>query len=274
MTFARLGLPCQTYLVTMENPLHSYQEERFKRVLALAKKLDVLLDSETLHELRVELKRVRFIKNIIKELLGTESIDIVWKPLKKLFKELGEIRGQHVNIYRLNTTLGDSSKTSAYKHFNKKQVKLQERFHKNLNRKIVKLDILVATWHSLVLRLPAWNDAQFIHHLKKQIAKKINQKTATKDLHAARHLLKAVIYSTELSPAMSIEVGKVFDIPVAIKLEDAIGDWHDLTLLSDSKFNQLLKKKASKKIKLKKKAELKLVRQLIPNLFLPSKSNR
>ncbi len=253
----------------MPNPLISYQQTRFASVLTLAKRLANNTDDETLHELRVELKRVRFIKNLLLQYLKDSRINKAYKPFRKLFKRLGKIRGQHVNIYRLKTVLNNQGEVSAQKRFETKKQKLEEQLHQSINKSTDDLHKGINALNLFALRIQSWSDDDFVRSLKKQVKKKLNKRTSEKKLHGARHLLKAVVYSTELSPELAGKISSVFNMSVVANLEDAIGDWHDLSLLLKGKTVQLLKSKVKRKIESKKRLELKRVRQQIPKLFLP-----
>jgi CHAD domain-containing protein len=253
----------------MPNPLISYQQTRFANVLTLTKRLAQHTDDETLHDLRVELKRIRFIKNVVLQYLEDSGINKAYKPFRKLFKKLGKIRGQHVNIYRLKTTLTNTSEPSAQKHFEKKKQRLEEQLLHLINKSMDGLHAGINTLNKFALRIKAWSDDDFVRSLKRQVRKRITKRTTKKNLHRARHLLKAVMYSAELSPVLAKKIHKVFNVPVVKHLEDAIGDWHDLSLLLKGKTVQLLKSKTRRKIEGKKQQELKRVSHQIPKLFIP-----
>ena len=121
--------------------------------------------------------------------------------------------------------------------------------------------------------LPEWNENDFFKSIKKQVSRKINKKTSEKNLHQARHVLKSVIYSAELSSSMATKISSTFSMETVVSLEDAIGDWHDLSILLKGKSGDLLTTKAKKRIQKKKKDELKRIYQLIPELLLSNKPN-
>lgn len=235
----------------------------------LIEKLIISMEAETLHDLRVELKRVRFIKNILATHYKTNTLAKAYKPFKKLFKKLGELRGQHVNLYRLAATLKNNADTAARKHFEQKRQKLETKIKLGLELRKERLASGMHTLKKLVANLPEWNEKSYLKQLKKQAIRKVNKHTPTQELHKARHLLKAVVYSAELSDSTALNIGRTFNMTVVANLEDAIGDWHDLSLLLKGKTGQMLTRKAEVQIKQKRKAELKRIRKLIPNLTKP-----
>jgi CHAD domain-containing protein len=253
----------------MPNPLISYQQTRFSNVLTLTEKLANNPDDETLHDLRVELKRVRFIKNVLSQFLEDSQINKAYKPFRKLFEKLGKIRGQHVNMYKLKTALTNTSEASAQKHFEIRKQKLEEKFRKSINKSTDDLHTDINALNAFALRIKSWNNDDFVHSLKKQVRKKVNKRTSKKNLHGARHLLKAVMYSAELSPELAGKISSVFNMSIVNDLEDAIGDWHDLSLLLKGKTVKLLKSKTKREIEGEKRLELKRVRKQIPKIFLP-----
>jgi CHAD domain-containing protein len=256
----------------MPNPLVFYQKLRFTNILKLIGKLMLAMDTETLHDLRVELKRVRFLKTILVQHKKKKDVARAYAPFKKLFKKLGEIRSQHVNLYRLSTTLKQGAEPTALKHFQGKREKLEQKLKKSLAKSVNALRESMLALEIMIALLPNWSESDFLKSVKKQVAKKINKKTSEKNLHPARHVLKSVIYSVELSGSMASKINSTFNIEVVVNLEDAIGDWHDLSLLLKGKSGDLLTPKAKKQILKKKKAELKRIRQLIPNLRMSKSS--
>ena len=252
----------------MPNPLVSYQKIRFANILKLIGKLTLAIDAETLHDLRVELKRTRFLKTIIAQYEKKQLVKRAYEPFKKLFKKLGKVRGQQVNLYRLGTTLPDDAESKARQHFQSKHQKLEKKLKKSLKKCEADLQAGITAMNTMIKQLPDWDETEFLKALKRQVAKHFNKKTSEKPLHRGRHVLKAVIYSSELSKRMASKVGSWFNLETVINLEDAIGDWHDLSLLLRGKSGHLLTRKAKKQIIKKKKAELKRIRLLIPDLIL------
>lgn len=227
------------------------------------------MDAETLHDLRVELKRVRFLKNVLRENGEKKNkLDKAYKPFKNLFSQLGKIRGQHVNLYRLNSALKHNIEPIAQKHFHNKREKLERKLNETLSKNVDSLRTGMIAMESLVEQILEWEEASFVQSLKKQVRKRINKKTPDEKFHPVRHILKAVVYSSEISSSMAEAIGKIFNMDVVVNLEDAIGDWHDLSILLKGKSGKLLTKKAKKRINKKKKTERKRIKQLIPELFL------
>lgn len=252
----------------MPNPLISYQQTRFANVLTLAKRLAHQSDDETLHMLRVELKRVRFIKNVLSQYLDDARINKAYKPFRKLFKKLGKIRGQQVNTYRLKTTVDNLSEASTEQRFIKKKEKLEQHLRQTISKSTDKLHKGINTLNIFALKIKSWDDDAFVHSLIKDVKRKVKKRIPEKKLHGVRHLLKAVLFSSELSSELTKKVNSVFNLAAVRDLEDAIGDWHDLSLLLSGKTIRQLKSKNKRKIEDKKRQELKRVRQQIPKLFL------
>jgi CHAD domain-containing protein len=261
----------------MPNPLVFYQKVRFANILKLMGKLEQAMDADTLHDLRVELKRVRFLKGILSQHKKKKEVDKAYEPFKKLFKKLGKIRGQHVNQYRLSTVLKNVVETTAQKHFQNKRERMEQKLRESLSKNVRSLHEGMFILKTIVAQLPKWNEKVFLRSLKKQVARKINKKTTEKNLHPARHTLKSVIYSAELSNSLASKISSAFNMETLVNLEDAIGDWHDLSILLKGKSGDLLTPKAKKEILKKKKTELKRIQQLIPNLLnrksLPQQPN-
>ena len=234
------------YLASMVKLFIRYQKARFSNVQRLVNQLAQSMDAEALHTLRVELKRVRFLKTILDQHEKPRKVDKAYKPFKKLFEQVGKIRGQHVK---------------------RKQKHLEKQFNDMITRHTSGLNQGMLAMDAMLKNMPELSDKDFLKHLIKQVGKRINLKTPTRKWHAGRHALKSVIYSAELSSALASKIASVFNMAVIVNLEDAIGDWHDFTILLNGKSAKWLTENDMKKMRRKRKIEQKRIGKLIPQIF-------
>lgn len=255
------------YLASMVKLFIRYQKARFSNVQRLVNQLAQSMDAEALHTLRVELKRVRFLKTILDQHEKPRKVDKAYKPFKKLFEQVGKIRGQHVNMHRLSKTLKQNDESKARKHFKRKQKHLEKQFNDMITHHTSGLSQGMLAMDAMLKNMPELSEKDFLKHLIKQVGKRINLKTPTRKWHAGRHALKSVIYSAELSNALASKIASVFNMAVIVNLEDAIGDWHDFTILLNGKSAKWLTENDMKKMRRKRKIEQKRIGKLMPQVF-------
>lgn len=227
-----------------------YFRQVHDEVLRLCAVLQERPSAETIHDLRVQLKRVRFLRNLFKHYGSRESARL-FRPYIELFDAAGEIRGYQVNRYRLE---GSVSTPKA------REQGLQDRFAKNLNRSAQEIGAAFTRVEALlaVVRFPG--AAAYCNRLAERVGKRITPFLFTHQLHHTRKLLKELIYSTELCEPLRQRIYSRFRLNVANELEDKIGDWHDLALALRS---PQLKPATREKITAQKKAKLNQVYQLL-----------
>ena len=214
----------------MRLKLISYAKTRFENIQKLINELAKGINSETVHRLRVELKRIRFVVQVIKYYCPKVKAKKVYKPFKVFFDELGEARGEQVNLYRKEQSESDNGETGQETK-SAKLLKLEKKLIRSLPDYKMKLDDSRVKFLSKLNKLPPVTPRIFVANLSRQLVKRLNPKTEKKELHESRHLLKGIIYASEISPGIDSHLKSKFDMNLMLELEDAIGDWHDLSIL-------------------------------------------
>jgi CHAD domain-containing protein len=188
------------------------------------------VDPESIHVLRVELKRVRFLAGLIKRYVPKAKLKKAYRPFKTLFKAAGELRGEQVNIYRKEQS-EHGDEVTLHRGTTKKIQKLGRKFAELLIRQRKKIRKGMSRLTAAMEKFPSLSQQMFVDELTTQLLNNLTPETPKKELHQNRHRLKGILYSAEIAPSVSALIKKRFDLNHILKLEDAIGDWHDLTIL-------------------------------------------
>jgi len=207
--------------------LVKYGNNRFRYLTIYLEKYKQDAKPEYLHQVRVELKKI---KNLI-DLLAFNSKQftppVVYEPLKNMFGEAGRIRESDVlhqlfKDYKLKKFEKEiipevrkkknqlitafHQKTKQYKKIVKQTGKKSEKYLAGVNRKILRKYILKAE-----------------HKLNKKMLSKFRQD----ELHKMRKRMKQIVFLSEIVSAKNIPK----KIKLYNKVQNIIGRWHDKSVL-------------------------------------------
>jgi len=185
-------------------------------------------DPEALHQLRVTLKKVKALARFAKSCSGGDPLKD-FNGLKKMFKQAGIIRdaGNHLQLleqfhpapqeYKAQQQQVQTTETEKFI----RRAKKHRRKGKRAGRR------LLAGLHSI--------PAACIHDwfAVQMVATGILLTASGDDLHKARKQIKDMLYIDKLLPAMVSET-LCLDKEYLDKLQDAIGQWHDASIVVSS----------------------------------------
>lgn len=237
-------------MALMRTAVKNYFQHVHAEVVRLCAHLRETPSAEGLHHLRVQLKRIRFLRKLMKH-YGPPQSARLFLPYVQLFNGAGKIRGHQVNRYRMQGTAAPPDA---------REKKLLRIFLKQLPRSKQQLVLaaphIAHQWSSV--KLPGV--AAYGNRLAARIKKRITPLLFTHQLHRSRKLLKELIYSAEVSNALHTCLHTRFNMQAAAELEDKIGDWHDLALALRTRVasNAIREKRVAQK-----KAKLDQVYQLL-----------
>lgn len=170
-------------------------------------------DEETLHKLRVELKKIKSFVHFTAPNKRLRKKQL--RHLQKIFKHAARIRNLH--IYRKVTDVVSQSK---FVINNAAAIPTEwQNFASNCNLYIT---YLLELKNSMVLRLTPIADEKACKWFRKQLKKANTKLTGPKtDLHGARKEIKHVLYADGLYKS---ELNRSY----LKKTENALGAWHDI----------------------------------------------
>jgi CHAD domain-containing protein len=178
---------------------------------------------ETIHKLRVEIKKVRAFTQFSHALRGQQLSTADLKKIKRIFKHAGMIRDAYTSLltmkrYRISNTVLRSEEAGIIKNeagkfrtlsgnYNKRISKADKTFHKKVHA--VKNNA-IKHWFGLQLRI---------------IASALGE-SSVYELHPARKRIKTLLYILAILPE-KMASGLRLNTTYLNKLQDAIGQWHD-----------------------------------------------
>ena len=175
-----------------------------------------------LHDLRVQMKRMRAIFAFLQSIYGKGSLGKLPKLTRELFQQAGEWREmqlinqwlQKINV-ELDATIG-CTEADILLQANQTQAYLQKHFNA-FTKQMKKAEGLANKTHSIL-------GEQYFMQLSASLKKGI-KKAKQKDWHELRKLCKKWIYATNWLEKDRLPNQK--KIHAITKLEKYIGDWHE-----------------------------------------------
>lgn len=182
-------------------------------------------DAEAIHQLRVELKKLRAILNLINKCHHSKKTIQSFKGLEKLFKEAGEIRRVQImnstveryQISKENTeTIASSNTQQLITELIDKQkdyIDKIEQFERKFKHSLT--DIQHKKIKSIIKK-----NIKKLHHT-------FTKGGSESDLHASRKKIKSLIYIQSVLPKRLVRELN-FDLNYLKEIENEIGEWNDL----------------------------------------------
>jgi CHAD domain-containing protein len=245
-------------VATIRAAVTNYYRQVHGEVVRIANTIGNKPSAELIHDLRVQLKRIRFLRNLLKRYTDRDAVR-KFRPYLEVFEQAGRIRGYQMNQYRLS---GAPQAPDA------REKKLTQEFCARLPKAVQRIDRAKKTIEQqlAVTEFPSVN--AFVQQLHRRVAKRITPFLFTHQLHRSRKLLKEIAYSAELSPTLHAHIHTRYRMPAVAELEDKIGDWHDLALAERTRN---LGAHTREKIAAQKRAKLEIVYQLLRGGLVRSK---
>jgi len=190
-------------------------------------------DQEDLHKFRVQIKKLRAMLSLFGHASKENTLLKYFKPVRKIFREAGDIRNAHVNLelshrYQLKNEqfeLGQQQIITeggeAFRSKGQAFLKAIKTARKQLIKQLKKIDDS---------RIAAYYKTQL-----EQIAANLTVSVFNEDMHTNRKLIKILVYNHKLAEK-ALTGSLQFNIDYLDKLQEAIGKWHD-NLLAEQLFS-------------------------------------
>lgn len=218
----------------MQNKLQLYYSVRVKHLFNHLHEFELKGDEGTLHDLRVELKKLHALIKFLLSIYSKQSLKRASNSLKTVFHECGEIREQQLmhqwlsknqyhNLEKLYFPIKQLEK--ATKHFQSK----------TLENSLVIKDAI----NDVYKYVEATNQILAQHYvvdLHSHIEKLFEHQEGKDDWHEIRKYIKQWMYAINwLSTNISV-VNTEYS--VLNKLQEVIGIWHDYEVIKESLFRK------------------------------------
>lgn len=204
-----------------------YTGKQFKSLFQHLKEFKKSKDVETLHDIRVNVKRIKAILQLLKFSDSDFKAHKAFIPFRTIFRRAGEIRDPEVHaglLLKFNVTgvkkLG-SDKNSILTFIKdiaalKENARVQIKKIKSMARKVSRKDL-----------------KKFLERQEKEIRSRLYPKPEMKEIHKVRKAMKSLVYLAEIDSLIPKKT-----IAFYHKMEAAIGEFHDqqvvLGMLSDA----------------------------------------
>jgi len=190
-------------------------------------------DQEDLHKFRVQIKKLRAMLFLFEHTSKEHTLLKYFKPVRKIFKQAGNIRNAHVNLelsakyhfknvqFELGQQQIIAEGTDAFRSSGATFIKAIDNARKRLKKQLHKLD-----------------DSQIAGYYKSQlekIAANLAVSGFNEDMHTNRKLIKILVYNHKLAEK-ALNGSLQFNMDYLDKLQEAIGKWHD-NLLAEQLFS-------------------------------------
>ncbi len=186
---------------------------------------------ETLHQFRVEIKKIRAVLFHLEEMPEGKSFKKIHQGVKKIFRKAGEIRELQLEI----AWLEKHRKFNLLRlmQYESKLRKLDKYFHRKIP---FMLDTFKKVYKKTEHRLSMLTQQQTDQYISKKwqaVLHPLLSNIGEIHWHETRKGVKQLVYARHWISADTILQKKVISIFLSLdKLQNAIGNWHDLDLLA------------------------------------------
>jgi CHAD domain-containing protein len=205
-----------------------FTHRQFKSLISHLKKYRNEKKAETLHKIRVDIKKIKAILGVVKASDKRFKAHKNFIPLREISRKAGEIRDREIHAQLLlKHNLEDTRPRNA--NVNKLITSFESNipsFIKTTKRKRNKLKADVKQVKKNDIR-------RYLHEKQKEIKSQLFPRPRMRNIHQTRKTVKEVVYLSEANGKLGSKEIKFYD-----KMQDTIGKLHDKQLLL-----QLLKKK-------------------------------
>jgi CHAD domain-containing protein len=206
---------------------HEYIDKRCKSMILHINAFCVKKSPEELHKLRVEIKKLRAFISFA-EKLTNEKFSKHIKPVIKIFKQAGEMRTANLNLkmirkYRIHNAGFKKEQQAVFKTASEEFCASSE---KNKTSICECCEAIRGKCHDI-------DNKEIIDFYKKRIRSLsafFSKKTGEGKLHDHRKKIKILLY-TESFLQRSVREKLKLNRSYLDALQNAIGEWHDTTLL-------------------------------------------
>jgi CHAD domain-containing protein len=182
-------------------------------------------EQEDLHHFRVQVKKLRaFI--ILSDSTGHQpNLTLYFKPVKKIFKEAGEIRNAYMNQQLAKAHQPASNDFMSSQH--QLQTDATTRFKSMKVKHLEKIKDVHAIIKGKIRSISNVRTSLFYQNLLQQISGTLTNLKFNEALHDCRKQVKILIYNHKLVHTV-LAIG--FNEDYLHQVQTAIGDWHDNVL--------------------------------------------
>ena len=234
--------------------LQQYFKQRVIAIEALLKKPDKKFTKEDFHELRVEIKKLRALIELLAFCTKNFESEIIFKPVKKIFKQAGKVREIQLEKTSFNRYKTHAQVKAYLRKLHPKELKAKTNFSAAYKIAPYRLAKMYAHIIPAIKKVHGSDVKKYITQKEKEIKKLLHsKKIKSEQMHALRSMLKEWHYNIKsLDVKTSDNAFKNVD-----SLQDLIGKWHDIRIIK-----RHLEKAVKKQLTLQTKPILEICHRL------------
>ncbi|RZS95115.1 CHAD domain-containing protein [Cecembia calidifontis] len=214
--------------------------------------------AEDIHQLRVNIKKIKALIQFFEHLEPDTNYKKLFQPIRKLFKQAGEIRELQLHLIRLE---------SLPERDEKNEKKLIAKLEKSINRFLKnkeKWDKYLNRFQENTSQIDLNFEANTLTAYFNSTLLKTNNKLRKGEFHEARMKIKIILYLKSLFTEQQQHAIRI-NFEFLDQLQEKIGNWHDL-LVS----HKMSKEKNQEKVILQELETLEKELNATSNTFLQS----
>ena len=216
---------------------HEFFERQYLKVVQGLTKIYQNPDKEIVHNFRVDLKKMRAIFFMMEKLLGKKKISSIHHQIRDVFRKAGHIRELQMEI----EWLARHRKFYLIKHlqYYSKLKKSDKSFIRDIPAMLGTFEKVYRKMNQRMYSLTQEQSDNYVKETWQQTIRVIIQVNEVSDWHPTRKKIKQLLYLRNWVPNVAVSYLPVRNIfKSLINLEQLIGHWHDLEILS-AKLNKL-----------------------------------
>jgi len=209
-----------------ESALYLYYNQRVKQVFNHLLEFDISSSENSLHDFRVEIKKMRAIMKFLKSVYRKQKLKKTTRQLNSIFQEAGEIREYQLLLlwfqkHDLNIFIKKTFPVETLEE-------MINKFHKKVHEFKHDLKDLNDHVNEYILKTNEILAEQYVTDLSVQIETLVRKNCPISEWHELRKIIKQWMYAINW-----VENGIVTDISFYQKLQEAIGYWHDAQVIKE-----------------------------------------
>ncbi|HEX5168382.1 MAG TPA: hypothetical protein VFW11_04370, partial [Cyclobacteriaceae bacterium] len=219
--------------------LEKYFKKRLKKIIGFLKRDNEALVQETIHELRVEIKKIDALFDLTKSIEKKFSRQKHFRPFLKVFKQAGKLRSIQVEFNLINSHFSENT-NSNYLHQlheikHQRRIAFENILHSNL---LHQLELSKKQVIPFIRKIRRKDIVYYFNTRERKMIKFLDKKLfKEKNLHIVRTSLKRFYLNIKNITPYKIESGWT-------NIINLMGEWHDRQVA----FDQLLKAIYSSKL--------------------------
>ncbi|HWB25788.1 MAG TPA: CHAD domain-containing protein [Chitinophagaceae bacterium] len=213
----------------MQTPLEKYFAQRVKNLFNNLHDFELNGDDVSLHDLRVEMKKLRSIIKFFKQVYPKQKVKKPAHILHAIFQQAGEIREYQILQQWLQKNQFNAIEKT---YFPPERLEIMiQRFRLNSNANKNDLKEIIEQVSHFVHSTNEILAEQYYAELNAKVAKMCRRKLLSQDWHELRKLIKQRIYAYNWVRHDTENDDPLFSY--YNKLQEMIGLWHDADIIKD-----------------------------------------